>query len=153
MFICLSLYACCVHTTRLPAVLNLWVKNLFASECQQSVNRERSGHELVLRVETTPFVVCQFWNVSSSKGMLQSRSCTERACSIADSVLGRVLRSKNKILVTKKLGPSAWSVWQAVVMEVEVLMVASHLTPILLPCILILEVCSGQNNGTKWVQL
>ncbi len=27
--------------------------------------------------------------------------------------------------------------------------VASHLTPILLPCTLILEVCSGVNDGPK----
>jgi hypothetical protein len=30
-----------------------------------------------------------------------------------------------------------------------VLEVASHLTPILLPCTLILEVCSGANDGPK----
>jgi hypothetical protein len=30
-----------------------------------------------------------------------------------------------------------------------VLEVVSHLTPILLPCTLILEVCSGANDGPK----
>jgi hypothetical protein len=57
---------------------------------------------------------------------------------------------RSAILIANKLGPcGTWSVWQAVVMEVEVLEVASHLTPILLPCTLILEVCSGANDGPR----
>jgi hypothetical protein len=66
--------------------------------------------------------------------------------SIGNSSLGRI----QKCNTDYKLGPcGTWSVWQAMVMEVEVLEVASHLTPILLPCTLILEVCSGANDGPK----
>ncbi len=66
--------------------------------------------------------------------------------SVADSVLIRMLMITR--MVANKFGPCALSVLQAMVMEVEVLVVASHLTQTLLPCTLILEVCSDWKNDT-----
>jgi hypothetical protein len=110
-----------------------------------------SAHSLVHNIDPIGSWWSQ-WGCYSSWSLLAVEGhCTANCLlkySVADSVLIKMLIITR--MVANKFGPCALSVLQAMVMEVEVLVVASHLTQTLLPCTLILEVCSDWKNDTQW---